>query len=114
PFGLGLIHNGNIVNHRELAAELKKKNRRNLLTHSDSEVVLNLFAEGLAQTPAGQGKEDLSFGDICKAAQKVFKEASGSYSIVTMIADHGLVAFRDPNGIRPLVWGRRRVNDGSG
>src|SRR3954463_9677395 len=68
PFGLGLIHNGNIVNHRDLGAELKKKHRRNLLTHSDSEVVLNLFAEGLAQTQAGQGKSDLGFEDICAAA----------------------------------------------
>jgi amidophosphoribosyltransferase len=75
-------------------------------------VILNLFAEGLAQTPAGQGKSDLSFNDVCSAVGSVFKQASGSYSIVTMIADHGLVAYRDPFGIRPLVWGRKPAGDG--
>ncbi|HUP58030.1 MAG TPA: amidophosphoribosyltransferase [Bdellovibrionota bacterium] len=114
PFGLGLIHNGNIVNHRDVAADLKRKHRRNLLTHSDSEVVLNLFAEGLAQTAAGQGKNDLTFDDICSAAKMVFTGLNGSYSVVTMVADHGLVAFRDPYGIRPLVWGRRPAMRGPG
>jgi amidophosphoribosyltransferase len=107
PFGLGLIHNGNVVNHRELAQELKRKHRRNLLTHSDSEVVLNLFAEGLAGTSSGKGESDLGFEDVCTAVRSVFKQVNGSYSIVTLIADGGLVAYRDPNGIRPLVWGRK-------
>jgi amidophosphoribosyltransferase len=108
PFGIGMVHNGNIVNVAPLATELKTKNRRHLLTHSDTEVVLNIFAEGIDQeeseiTDGG----DLTFDQICEATKQVFTKVKGSYSIVTMIADYGLVAFRDPNGLRPLVWGKR-------
>jgi amidophosphoribosyltransferase len=106
PFGLGIVHNGNIVNKREAADDLRKKSRRHLLTQSDTEVVLNLFAEGLARSPAAEGGE-LTFDHICGAVKEVFQKLNGSYSIVTLVADHGLVAFRDPNGIRPLVWGKR-------
>ncbi len=108
PFGLGMVHNGNIVNCGELADELKKA-RRYLLTHSDTETVLNVFADALARSPAGtQGAtEELSFDTICSAVADVFKRVKGSYSIVTLVADHGLVAFRDPHGIRPLIWGKR-------
>jgi amidophosphoribosyltransferase len=123
PFGLGMIHNGNIANTAELSDELKRKSRRHLLTHSDTEIILNLFAEGLARSPAGhagdadsQGPE-LEFAHICSAVQDVFRKAKGSYSIITLVAGHGLVAFRDPHGIRPLVWGKRqgrREGDQSG
>lgn len=120
PFGLGMVHNGNIVNCGQLATELRTQNRRHLLTHSDTEVVLNLFAEALARAPQNiqentqslNTKSDavsteLSFDDICSAVKEVFSKVNGSYSIVTLVADHGLVAFRDPYGIRPLVWGKR-------
>lgn len=107
PFGLGMIHNGNIVNTAELAEELRKKSRRRLLTHSDTEIVLNLFAEGLARTAGATGAGDLGFDDICESVSEIYKRVNGSYSIVTLVADHGMVAFRDPFGIRPLVWGRR-------
>lgn len=129
PFGLAMVHNGNIVNCGQLADHLRKRSHRRLLTHSDTEVILNLFAEGLAPPaprlggglsteealaadpavpPGGQvpPSEEL-FEDICRAAGGVFKQINGSYSIVTLIADQGLVAFRDPHGIRPLVWGKR-------
>lgn len=133
PFGLGIVHNGNIVNTSCLAAELKKQNRRRLLTHSDTEIVLNILAEGLARQAANSlpnvqthvqpsvqpsvqidsqknhEAEHLTFDQICSAVNEIFKRVNGSYSIVSMIADHGLVAFRDPYGIRPLVWGKRKV-----
>jgi amidophosphoribosyltransferase len=114
PFGLGMVHNGNIVNCGELADDLKKRARRHLLTHSDTETVLNVFAEGLARTPAaaeagGQWAE-LNFDHICSAVGEVFKQVNGSYSIVTLVAGYGLVAFRDPHGIRPLVWGKRKLD----
>jgi amidophosphoribosyltransferase len=105
PFGLGMVHNGNVVNTEPLADELKKRSRRHLLTHSDTEVILNIFAEGLAK--GGSETAELSFDHICDAVSDIFKRVNGSYSIVTMIADHGLVAFRDPHGIRPLIWGKR-------
>jgi amidophosphoribosyltransferase len=112
PFGLGMVHNGNIVNCAELAEELKKRSRRRLMSHSDTETVLNIFAESLARSSAGADTTDadseLNFEHICGAVSEVYKRVNGSYSIVTLVADHGLVAFRDPNGIRPLVWGKRR------
>jgi amidophosphoribosyltransferase len=112
PYGIGLVHNGNIVNCSQLAKDLRKQNRRHLLTSSDSEVVLNLLAEGLAHAPAqstdgAEADPKQMFENICSAVGDIFKRVNGSYSIVTLVADQGLLAFRDPNGIRPLVWGRR-------
>ncbi|MGE0615632.1 MAG: amidophosphoribosyltransferase [Bacteriovoracia bacterium] len=103
PFGIGLVHNGNLVNYEQLAAELKTK-RRHLLTHSDSEVLMNMLADGIAE--AGTGN---IFEDICKSLNTIMTRVNGSYSVLTLIAEHGLLAFRDPYGIRPLVWGRRRA-----
>lgn len=102
PFGIGMIHNGNIVNSEELTQELKST-RRQLLTHSDTEVLLNLFAQALTT----ENNEHLGFETFCKAVKTLHERAIGSYSIAAVIADHGLVAFRDPNGIRPLVWGTK-------
>lgn len=108
PFGLGMIHNGNIVNTAQLTRELRVHSKRSLLTHSDTEIILNCFAEALAQEAEVSGQaERLSFDQICRAVSAIQARVEGSYSIVTLIADHGLVAFRDPRGIRPLVWGRR-------
>jgi amidophosphoribosyltransferase len=107
PFGLGMVHNGNIVNCDELKSDLKTRARRHLLTHSDTEVVLNLLAESLAKVSSAEGS--LTFDQICEAVKELFGRVNGSYSIVTLVADHGLVAFRDPHGIRPLVWGRRKT-----
>jgi amidophosphoribosyltransferase len=106
PFGLGMAHNGNIVNVGPLAQDLRRKNRRQLLTRSDTEVVLNIFAEGLAKSVSDS--EELEFEQICSAIHDVQSKINGSYSIVTLIAGQGLVAFRDPYGIRPLIWGRRK------
>jgi len=114
PFGIGMVHNGNIVNVEELAADLKDRLRRNLLTKSDTEIVLNIFAEGLQSTPAGQMSSKEMFEHICTAVRGIYDRVVGSYSIVAMIAGYGLVAFRDPNGIRPLVWGKRQNGAGDG
>jgi amidophosphoribosyltransferase len=111
PFGLGIVHNGNIMNVEELKHDLKTQSRRHLLTHSDTEIVLNLFAEGLAKNTGASVdvSSDQIFESICRSVQDVYRRVNGSYSIITMVADHGLVAFRDPYGIRPLVWGKRLV-----
>lgn len=108
PYGIGMVHNGNLVNFKRLARELKETSRRHPLTQSDTEVILNLFAESISKSPA---KETLSFHTICQAVSEIFTRAIGSYSIVTMIAGYGLVAFRDPNGIRPLVWSKKKENE---
>jgi amidophosphoribosyltransferase len=116
PFGIGLVHNGNIVNVQPLKDSLKKKSRRHLLTHSDSEIILNLFGVGLAdeavqdvaKDSAGELSSEQMFERICFSVENILNQVKGGYSIVTMIADHGMVAFRDPNGLRPLVWGKRQ------
>jgi amidophosphoribosyltransferase len=105
PYGIGMVHNGNLVNVAELAQDLKVRARRHLLTHSDTEIVLNLFAEGLAKS--APHSEASPFETICSAVTDIFKRVNGSYSIISLIADQGLVAFRDPYGIRPLVWGKK-------
>ena len=107
PFGIGMVHNGNIVNVQALAKNLRTQSRRHLLTHSDTEVVMNLFAEGMAESPSGDLAPEAFFEEICKSVSKIFRQVNGSYSIVTLVADQGLVAFRDPYGIRPLVWGKK-------
>lgn len=117
PFGIGMVHNGNLVNVRELADSLRKHSRRTLLTQSDTEIILNLFAEGMAKAPASAETGAEQFEQICAAVGEIFRRVNGSYSIVTLVAEHGLVAFRDPSGIRPLVWGKRsakREGDASG
>ncbi len=111
PFGIGMVHNGNIVNCAELSQELKVKGRRHLLTHSDTEVILNLFAEGLAQFPADEGSREKRFEHVCAAVGIIFQKVKGSYSVLTLIAEQGLVAFRDPFGIRPLVLGKKKRKD---
>jgi amidophosphoribosyltransferase len=113
PFGLGMVHNGNIVNCEELAKDLKTRGRRHLLTQSDTEVILNLFAEGLAKSPLSEDdSSDVNFDRICSSVGEIFTRVNGSYSIATLIADQGLVAFRDPLGIRPLIWGKKKNESG--
>lgn len=115
PFGLGMVHNGNIVNTEALTEELKVQYRRNILSHSDTEVVLNVLAEALATSvPHALPPQDeaLRFDQVCEAVKTVFQKVNGSYSIITLVADHGLLAFRDPFGIRPMVWGKRTEPDG--
>lgn len=111
PHGIGMVHNGNIANVRELKQDLKTRAKRHLMTSSDTEVVMNLFAEGMAKEEH-EGEGDVSseeqFERICRSLQEIYKRVNGSYSIVSLIADHGLIAFRDPHGIRPLVWGTRK------
>jgi amidophosphoribosyltransferase len=105
PYGIGMVHNGNLVNAQDLAQTLKKQDRRTLLSRSDTEALVNLFATGLEKS--GAPSTPLSFEQICGAFSMVQNRAVGSYSCVLLIADHGLVAFRDLKGIRPLALGKR-------
>jgi amidophosphoribosyltransferase len=109
PYGIGMVHNGNLVNFRALTQELKTKYQRQPLADSDTENIINLFAEGLSKS-AQKGAP--SFEDICTAVSFIFEKAIGSYSIVTLVAGYGLVAFRDPHGFRPLVMGSRKEDSG--
>lgn len=103
PFGIIMAHNGNVINYAELKKDLIDKYHRLLNSDNDVEVILNVFAQGLAE----QKTKNLSPHHIYKAVEEVFKKVKGSYSVVAYIAEQGIVAFRDPFGIKPLVYGKR-------
>ena len=108
PYGIALAHNGNLTNADKLSEDLFKTDLRHVNTDSDSEVLLNVFAHELQL----QGKLKPTADDIFAAVTGVHNRVSGGYAIVSLIASYGLVAFRDPNGIRPLVYGSRETEDG--
>ena len=108
PFGISLAHNGNLTNADELKLELFSEDRRHLNTESDSEVLLNVFAHELLS----QNKMRLQPDDIFAAVSGVHRRCRGAYACVAIIAGYGLVGFRDPFGIRPIVYGRRRAAEG--
>ena len=108
PYGIALAHNGNLTNSAFLSEELFKSDLRHLNTDSDSEVLLNVFAHELHRL----GKLKPSPQDIFDATRVVHKRCEGGYAAVALISGFGLVAFRDPNGIRPLVVGQRQGRGG--
>lgn len=103
PFGIVMAHNGNLTNARRLRRELFDTDHRHTNTESDSEVLLNVLAHELARATSGGA---LRTTDVFAAVRAVHQRVKGSYAVVALIAGHGLLAFRDPNGIRPLCWGR--------
>ncbi|MBK4775481.1 MAG: amidophosphoribosyltransferase [Pantoea sp. Edef] len=104
PYGITLAHNGNLTNVDELRKYLFKNSRRHVNTNSDSEVLLNVFAQELSDF---QHNSCLKYQDIFKAVTGVHKKIRGAYAVISMIIGHGIVAFRDPHGIRPLILGKR-------
>lgn len=108
PHGIALSHNGNLTNAADLKQELFTRDRRHLNTRSDSEILLNVFAHALAQ----QEFDQLEPEHIFKAVSVVHERCRGAYAVVAMIPGFGLLAFRDPNGIRPLVCGTRETEQG--
>ncbi|NOX70809.1 MAG: amidophosphoribosyltransferase [Gammaproteobacteria bacterium] len=108
PYGICLAHNGNLTNYEELAEHLMVEDRRHLSTNSDSEVLLNVFAHELHTRANGRPTPEQVFD----AVAAVHRRCSGGYAVVAMIIGHGIVAFRDPNGIRPLIMGKRSTVEG--
>jgi amidophosphoribosyltransferase len=104
PYGIILVHNGNLTNTRELTAELFNVDRRHLNTDSDTELLVNVLAHELQNEVTGA---ELDPDQIFTAVSRVYERVEGSYAAIALIAGHGLLAFRDPYGIRPLVLGRR-------
>ena len=111
PYGIALGHNGNLTNYNELAAEVTKEETRYLNTTSDSEVLLHLFADELHQDVPPQTNEEF-FDLLCEAVTNIFNKVKGAYSVTSLIIGKGLVVFRDPQGIRPLVKGERPNGNG--
>jgi amidophosphoribosyltransferase len=107
PFGIAMAHNGNVTNFPELKRELSQQDGRRLGTDCDVEVILNVFAAALKH----RGPEHW-FDDAAAAMRQVFKRVRGSYSGVALVGGRGLVAFRDPYGIKPAAVGRRRAPGG--
>ena len=103
PFGISISHNGNLTNHEELKEVLVHKDLRHLNTDSDSEVLLNVFAHELQK----QGSVKPGAKEIFAAVRALHKRVRGAYSVVIMINGVGIVGFRDPFGIRPLIVGSK-------
>ncbi|MFU8946762.1 amidophosphoribosyltransferase [Mycetocola zhadangensis] len=104
PYGIILVHNGNLTNTRELADDLFHIDRRHVNSTSDTEMLLNVLATELQSQITGLG---LDPDQIFTAVSQVHERVEGSYAAIAMIAGHGLLAFRDPYGIRPLILGKR-------
>ncbi|HDL4161658.1 TPA: amidophosphoribosyltransferase, partial [Mannheimia haemolytica] len=105
PFGITLVHNGNLTNNAELKARLYNEARRHVNTNSDSESLLNIFAYFLDL----YSTQHLSPDNIFETVRKTNDSIRGAYACIAMIIGHGMVAFRDPFGIRPLVLGKREI-----
>jgi amidophosphoribosyltransferase len=103
PFGIVLVHNGNLVNTVTLREELYAEDKRHVNTQSDTEVLINIFASALENNLNGELDNEC----IAKAVEEVHSRVVGAYSVIAIILGYGLVAFRDPNGIRPLIVGSK-------
>ncbi len=108
PYGIFIAHNGNLTNADELRAHIFRADLRHLNTDSDSEVLLNVFAHELQ----ARRKLEPTSDDIFAAVEQVHKRCRGAYAVVGLIANYGMFAFRDPNGIRPLCFGKRKTEAG--
>ncbi|EKO3516740.1 amidophosphoribosyltransferase [Vibrio fluvialis] len=105
PFGITLAHNGNLTNANEVRQKLFEKDRRHVNTTSDSEVLLNVLAHEIDTV-----KGNVTAEDVFRAVANVHRAIRGAYAVTAMIIGHGMIAFRDPHGIRPLCLGKREVN----
>ena len=109
PFGIVLGHNGNLTNAEQLKDEMFRMDRRHINTNSDSEVLLNVLAHELQAAAHGY---ELDIDSIFQAVAGVHRRCRGAYAVVALIAGYGLLAFRDPHGIRPLVYGENAAPEG--
>ncbi len=108
PYGIALAHNGNLTNVEQLSKEIYESDLRHVNTNSDSEVLLNVFAHELARDHKLKPTEE----DVFKAVRAVHSRCRGGYAAIAMVTGHGLVGFRDPHGIRPIVYGQRETANG--
>lgn len=111
PYGITLAHNGNLTNAGPLKEDLMRDDLRHLNTGSDSEVLLNILAHEL--NACGKLKGDLRVADIFQAVRRVHERCRGGYAAIAMITGVGILGFRDPNGIRPIIFGQRRTGPGA-
>ncbi len=108
PFGIALGHNGNLNNAEALEKELFEQDQRHVNTDSDSEILLNVFAQELQKQDSLRPVPE----KICEAVAGVHRRCQGAYAVIAMIVGFGILGFRDPHGIRPIVYGRRKSERG--
>ena len=108
PYGITLAHNGNLTNTIELSDGVLKSDLRHINTNSDSEVLLNVFAHELQR----MGQLAPTHKEIFAAVEEVHKRVKGAYAVIAMITGYGILAFRDPHGIRPVCFGKRETEQG--
>ncbi len=106
PYGISLAHNGNLTNAADIRETLFEQARRHVNTTSDSEILLNVLANQLENAQS----YPISPADIFTAVREVHRIVKGAYAVVAMVIGHGIIAFRDPHGIRPLCMGKREVD----
>ena len=109
PYGIALAHNGNLTNADQLKDELFRDDRRHINTESDSEILLNVFAHELQQS----GKMVIDAEDVFAAVSGVHRRCRGGYAAIAMVTGYAILGFRDPYGIRPIVFGRRETPQGT-
>ncbi|KXJ55126.1 amidophosphoribosyltransferase [Neptuniibacter pectenicola] len=109
PYGIALAHNGNLTNADDVAEQMFRADLRHINTTSDSEVLLNVLAHELQL----QGKLKPQAEDMFAAVQRVHERCKGGYAAVALITGYGMLAFRDPHGIRPLIYGKRETKSGT-
>jgi amidophosphoribosyltransferase len=108
PYGITLAHNGNLTNVEQLKRDLYKADLRHINTESDSEVLLNVLAHELHKS----GTLDLAADEIFTAVSETHARLEGAYAVVAMLTGKGILGFRDPSGIRPIVYGKRETEQG--
>jgi len=109
PYGIALAHNGNLTNAAELKKELYRTDLRHINTNSDSEILLNILAHELQI----QGGLKATHEHVFKAVSAVHKRCKGGYAVIATIVKNGIIAFRDPYGIRPVCYGKRETENGT-
>ena len=107
PYGLAMAHNGNLTNFKGLKEELNDECHRYVGSSCDVEVILNVYADELSK------RMTKGVDALFDAVAPTFERCRGSYSCVTLVAGQGLLAFRDPNGIKPLIWGKKETPEGT-
>ncbi|MBT7608244.1 MAG: amidophosphoribosyltransferase [Bacteriovoracaceae bacterium] len=111
PFGIGMVHNGNLINYHSVRRKLKSEENLQMLTTNDLEIFLHLWCKYMT---GDKNKKDFSFHKAVRASEKIFNEVEGGFALLGLIADVGLIALRDPHGIRPLVLGIKENTDNLG
>jgi amidophosphoribosyltransferase len=111
PLGVGMVHNGNLVNYHSLSRALQDEYGLRFLTHNDLEIFIHLWNQGLSDGGL-LSPRSFDFEQASKVAEDIVHRTQGAYALIGVVSEEGLIGLRDPNGIRPLVLGRKLLDDG--